>query len=426
MLKKYIKRLVMLFFVSAFSILLALSCNYSTQQAKSTIKLKVKKLNMYVNDTYRFKLKKCTYKSSNKKIAKVNKKGKVKAKKSGNVKITIKKKNGRAKAVCRIKVGEHATGIKVVGAATILLKSGQTGTVNAIVSPKNVLYNSVEYTVADINIVSVSESGIITPKKSGVTTISVTTKATDKNGRKLSAKVTVVVQEDSAAVQDDKVVGDLGDNLRDYNNIVIIKTPMPTDEPTGVPTSGPTDEPTGVPTGEPTDKPTDKPTNVPTDLPVSTPTSVPTEAPTIVPTATPKPAQTIEEYVQSIIPNPNNPLAASFVVSNSNGEYRTVYLLNKDYSGYMSVNIDGYSYAANKSVMEVLTKLQNETGSVTNSAGTINVMRKSKKSSWKLTFLQTGVVYYFSGSINDNVYNSRFGLMIAEGNTLDNIVINGQ
>lgn len=363
---------------------------------------------MYVNDTYKFKLKKCTYKSSNKKIAKVNKKGKVKAKKAGSVKITIKKKNSRAKAVCRIKVGEHATGIKIVGAATILLKPGQTGTVNAVVSPKNVLYNSVEYTVADSNIVSVSEAGIITPKNSGVTTISVTTKAADKNGRNLSAKVTVVVQEDSTTVQDDKVVGDLGNNLGDYNDIVVIKTPVPT----------------GKPTSEPTTEPTDKPTNVPTDFPISTPTPAPTEAPTAVPT--PTPAQTIEEYVQSIVPDPNNPLAASFVVSNSNGEYRTVYLFNKDYSGYMSATIDGYSYADNKSIMEFLTKLQNETGSVTNSAGTINVMRKSRKNSWKLTFLQTGVVYYFSGKIVDNVYNSQFGLMIAEGNTLDNIFIAGQ
>ena len=417
MLKKHIKKFCIIFFVSAFSILLALSCNYSTQQAKSNIKLKTKKLNLYVNDTYKFKLKKCTYKSSNKKIAKVNKKGKVKAKKAGSVKITIKKKNSRAKAVCRIKVGEHATGIKIAGAATILLKPGQTGTVNAVVSPKNVLYNSVEYTVADSNIVSVSEAGIITPKNSGVTTISVTTKATDKNGRNLSAKVTVVVQEDSTTVQDDKVVGDLGNNLGDYNNIVVIKTPVPTGKPTSEPTTEPTDKPT-----VPTDEPTDKPTNVPTDFPISTPTPAPTEAPTAVPT--PTPAQTIEEYVQSIVPDPNNPLAASFVVSNSNGEYRTVYLFNKDYSGYMSATIDGYSYA--ESIMEFLTKLQNETGSVTNSAGTINVMRKSRKNSWKLTFLQTGVVYYFSGKIVDNVYNSQFGLMIAEGNTLDNIFIAGQ
>lgn len=412
MLKKHIKKFCIMFFVSAFSILLALSCNYSTQQAKSNIKLKVKKLNMYVNDTYKFKLKKCTYKSSNKKIAQVNKKGKVKAKKAGSVKITIKKKSGHAKAVCRIKVGEHATGIKIVGAATILLKSGQTGTVNAVVSPKNILYNSVEYTVADINIVSVSESGIITPKKSGVTSITVTTKATDKNGRKLSAKVTVVVQEDSVAVQDDNVVGDLGDDLGNYNNIVVIKTPMPTGEPTSEPTDEPTTEPTDFPISLPTSAPTPSPT--------------PTEAPTAVPTATPKPAQTIEEYVQSVVPNPNSPLAASFVVANDNSEYRTIYLFNKDYSGYISVVIDGYSYSANSSVMDFLNKLQNETGKAVNSAGTIEVMRKSKKSSWKLTFLQTGVEYYFSGKIDDNVYNSKFGLMIAEGNTLDNIVIAGQ
>ena len=211
----------------------------------------------------------------------------------------------------------------------------------------------------------------------------------------------------------------MGNNLGDYNNIVVIKTPVPTGKPTSEPTTEPTDKPT-----VPTDEPTDKPTNVPTDFPISTPTPAPTEAPTAVPT--PTPAQTIEEYVQSIVPDPNNPLAASFVVSNSNGEYRTVYLFNKDYSGYMSATIDGYSYADNKSIMEFLTKLQNETGSVTNSAGTINVMRKSRKNSWKLTFLQTGVVYYFSGKIVDNVYNSQFGLMIAEGNTLDNIFIAGQ
>lgn len=396
---KYLKKQYILFFVSAFCILLAFSCNYSIQQAKSKIKLKAKKLEMYVGDTYKFKLKKCTYKSSDKKIAKVSKTGKVKAKKAGNVRITIRKKNSKAKAVCRIKVGEHVTGIKITGAATILLKMGQTGTINADVSPKNVLYKDIEYTVLDNNIVSVSNKGLITPKNPGVTTISAVTKATDNGGRKMSAKVTVVVQDNN-----DNVVGDLSDGMGGFNNIVVIKTPVPDEAPTKAPSDAPDI----------------------TKEPDVTETPDYTAQPSMVPTATPKPPQTIEEYVQSVVPDPANPLAAAFVVSNADGENRTVYLFNKQYSGHMSASIDGYSYSADKSVMEFLNRLENETGSVTNSAGTINVMRRNKKDSWKLTFMDTGVVYYFSGKINDDIYNSQFGIMIAEGNTLDHIVIAGQ
>ncbi len=401
----YIKKLCVLLFACIFSILLAFTCNYQVQQAKTKIKLKSKKLEMYVGDTYRFKLKKCTYRSSDKKVVSVSKKGKVKAKKAGNAKITVREKNSKAKAVCRIKVGRHATGIKITGAATILLKSGQTATISTEVSPKKVLYKGVTYTVSDNNIISVNSNGVITPKSSGVATVTATTKAVDVKGGTLSSKVTVVVQDDNISTG-----ADLGDSMEGYKDVIMVMTPVPTVSPTPEPTPGPSSGPTSEPSA--------------TGAPVTTPTAVPTSTP--IPTPTSTPSQTIDDFIQSVVPDENSPLAAAFVVSNSSGEVRTIYLLNKEYSGYMSATIDGYSYSANKSVMEFLTKLQNETGSVTNSAGTINVMRRYRKDSWKVTFLETGVIYYFSGKITDDIYNSQFGIMIAEGNTLDNIVISGQ
>jgi len=74
--------------------------------AKKKVKLSNTKISLYVGDSYKLKLKntkkKVKWSSSNKKIATVSKKGKVKAKKKGTCKITAKV--GKKKYTCKITV----------------------------------------------------------------------------------------------------------------------------------------------------------------------------------------------------------------------------------------------------------------------------------------------------------------------------------
>ncbi len=70
--------------------------------------------------------------------------------------------------------------------------------------------------------------------------------------------------------------------------------PLPSDEPTDVPTIEPTEEPTDDPPIEPTDDPTIEPTEEPTDEPTIEPTEEPTDDPTIEPTEEPIEDPTIE------------------------------------------------------------------------------------------------------------------------------------
>lgn len=81
-----------------------------TKKLKAKVKLKKTKLTLKRKKSYTLKIKSRTYgdkiskwKTSNKKIATVSKKGKIRAKKKGKVKITLYMKSG-AKASCTLKV----------------------------------------------------------------------------------------------------------------------------------------------------------------------------------------------------------------------------------------------------------------------------------------------------------------------------------
>lgn len=82
----------------------------SIERIKTTVTLKKKSVNLKKGKTYVLKIKKKhskdkvkSFKSSNKKVATVTKKGKITAKKKGTAKITVTMKSG-CKATCKIKV----------------------------------------------------------------------------------------------------------------------------------------------------------------------------------------------------------------------------------------------------------------------------------------------------------------------------------
>ncbi len=137
--------------------------------AKNVSVVKGKKTTLSVTRNPISATEKLTYTSSNKKVATVDKKGKVTGKAYGTAKITVKSKNGK-KATCTVKVVPKVTlkktkaSIAVNGTTTIAVKS-------LIKGDKVKSYKS-----ADTKIATVNKKGKVTGKKAGTTTITVTTK----------------------------------------------------------------------------------------------------------------------------------------------------------------------------------------------------------------------------------------------------------
>ena len=189
----------------------------------SKIKWSAYRKTMYVGNAQRFAVKitpakaskaKLGWKTSNKKIAKVNKKGKVKAKKAGSVKITIKKKNSRAKGVvtpvkagkttitcyvksqkskkvtCKVTVKKQKVTAITFAKASVAVQKGKKVSNPAIVTPTYAANKKVTYKSSSTSVATVSTSGVVTGKKVGTATITAT--AADGSKKKNSYKVTVV------------------------------------------------------------------------------------------------------------------------------------------------------------------------------------------------------------------------------------------
>lgn len=104
---KYVKRIFFLFFISLF---LISTVNISIQAATDKISINTTKKTLYINDTYTLKVsgtkQYVLWKSSNKKVATVSKKGKVTAKSAGSCTITAIIGSGEnpIRLTCKIKV----------------------------------------------------------------------------------------------------------------------------------------------------------------------------------------------------------------------------------------------------------------------------------------------------------------------------------
>ena len=185
-----------------------LGTNENVQAAKSVkIKLEKPSVTLYAGEYTAIKPKlknatkaqkekaKFTYKSSNKSVAQVTKKGVVNAKKKGTAVITVtsnvsKKQKATFKVVVKakpakssIKLNKNSANIKVGETVSIKVKS-VTG-----LSSKKVKYES-----ADKSIATVSSSGKVTGKKEGKTTITVKSAVNKKV--KVKYSVTVLKNEE--------------------------------------------------------------------------------------------------------------------------------------------------------------------------------------------------------------------------------------
>ena len=142
-----------------------------------------------------------TYKTSNKKVATVNAKGKITAKKKGTATITIYSKADKKKT-CKIKVtvGTPVTKVKL-NKTKANLNVGKSLTLKTTLSPKKPSNKGIIWKSSNTKIATVTSKGVVKAKKAG--TVKITATAKDGSGKKATCKVTVkkaaVVKPDNPA-----------------------------------------------------------------------------------------------------------------------------------------------------------------------------------------------------------------------------------
>ena len=168
---------------SIITIMLVLSVmvcgtNTTAYAATKSIRVKTTKSTLYILDsannkakltvTYNGKnvTKAAKYKSSNSKIAKVNKNGVVTAVRPGTVKITAKYKGKSCTTKITIKKAELSLNKK-----SLQLTTGQKFTLKAFANKSGISNKNIKWTSSNNNIVSVNKNGVLTTKKNGTATI---------------------------------------------------------------------------------------------------------------------------------------------------------------------------------------------------------------------------------------------------------------
>lgn len=134
-----------------------------------------------------------TWKSSNRNIATVDSKGRVKALKLGNAIITATSVDGsNISAQCKIKVAQRVNKIKLNKGIINLSKKGKTCTVKATVYPNNAYNKYVNWTANNKKVATVDKNGKIKATTNKGTTY---VNAIAKDGSKIRTRVLVVVGE---------------------------------------------------------------------------------------------------------------------------------------------------------------------------------------------------------------------------------------
>ena len=149
------------------------------------------------NKTYSFKtnvypanaLQTVTYSSSNKKVATISSKGKIKAVRAGKATITIKAKYGNAKKKVTVYVASKSVSTKKISftKSKFRVAVGKKVGLTSKITPKNT-QERLYYSCSNTKIATVSKYGFVKGKKKGTVTITVRT----SNGRKAKCKVKVV------------------------------------------------------------------------------------------------------------------------------------------------------------------------------------------------------------------------------------------
>ena len=130
-----------------------------------------------------------TYKSSNKKVATVNAKGKITAKKKGKAVITVISKANKKKTVkIKVMVGTPVTKVKL-NKTKANLNVGKSLTLKTTLSPKKPSNKGIIWKSSNTKVATVTSKGVVKAKKAG--TVKITATAKDGSGKKAVCKITV-------------------------------------------------------------------------------------------------------------------------------------------------------------------------------------------------------------------------------------------
>ena len=145
-------------------------------------------------------IKEVLFKSSDNKVATVNKKGVVTAKKAGTAMITVKATDGsRVSVACKITVKQYATGISLT-LPSYELAVGHKMTAQAAVKPATVSKKNVAYSSSRTDVATIDSKGMITAVAPGTATITAMT--TDGTKKMVQKTITVYYEYGSASVNE--------------------------------------------------------------------------------------------------------------------------------------------------------------------------------------------------------------------------------
>ena len=129
-----------------------------------------------------------TYTSSNPSVATVSASGEIKAIEAGSATITVRANDGsNVKKTCKVTVAYPVTSVKVNKTSAELFV-GKTLTLKATVGPANATNKAITWKSSNAAVAAVSATGVVTAKKAGKVTITVTT----SDGKKTAACQIVV------------------------------------------------------------------------------------------------------------------------------------------------------------------------------------------------------------------------------------------
>ena len=115
-----------------------------------------------------------TWTSQNAEIAEVDQNGKVTAKKAGQTTVTVTTNDGAKTASCVITVIARVASVAVTP-VELTLYIGQSSNLTATITPDNASDKTVVWSSQNAEIAEVDQNGKVTAKKTGQTTITVTT-----------------------------------------------------------------------------------------------------------------------------------------------------------------------------------------------------------------------------------------------------------
>lgn len=130
------------------------------------------------------------YRSSNNKVATVNRNGQIKAKKYGKATITVINRKSRKSAKCLLIVGQYVSKIKL-SKNKVTLNNGKATKLKSKVTNKKAIYKAVQWKSTNTNIAKVNSNGVVKALKRGTCYII----AVAKDGSRKSAKCKVTVRQ---------------------------------------------------------------------------------------------------------------------------------------------------------------------------------------------------------------------------------------